>query len=250
MINYIWKKYMKFLFVLIIILMSVNCHALPENANDQDPYQSFNRVMFNINEHLDEYIFKPVATLYNKIMPKPLNKGIHNAFRNLDSVATICNDLLQVNFYQATSDLWRLAINSTLGIGGLFDVAERMQLKPNTNDFGLTLAYWGYVNSTYLVLPFWGPRTVRDTLSIPVDYYGFSLYPYIEPRDLRWGLYGLSVVDIRAQLLHYQPVMEEAALDKYAFIRNAYLQRRQYQIQQIRGQQPAHNEAKRASDVL
>jgi phospholipid-binding lipoprotein MlaA len=147
-------------------------------------------------------------------------------------VPTIANDLLQFNFYQMTSDLWRFGINSTIGIGGLFDVATRINLPYYSNDFGLTLASWGYRSSNYLVLPFFGPNTIRDSLSIPVDYYGFSIYPYISPTSVRYEVYGVGIVDRRANLLQYQPVFEEAAIDKYVFMRNAYLQRRNHQIKQ------------------
>jgi phospholipid-binding lipoprotein MlaA len=194
----------------------------------KDPYEGFNRVVYRFNDTLDRFVLKPIATGYNAIMPKPLNQGIHNVFLNLNNIPIIVNDFLQAEFYQATSDLWRLGINTTIGIGGLFDVASRMQLKQNTNDFGLTLAKWGYRNSNYLVLPFLGPSTVRDGIGIPVDYFAFSVYPYIHPDQTRYEIYALSVVDRRAQALQYQEIFEEAAYDKYVFIRNAYLQRRVY----------------------
>lgn len=196
-----------------------------------DPYERFNRGVFIFNDKIDTYVLKPIATLYNIIMPKPLNLGIHNIFNNINTIPTIINDLLQMHLYQAGSDLWRLAINTTLGIGGLFDVATRLGLEPNSNDFGLTLATWGYRNSNFLVIPFFGPSTIRDGIEIPVDYYAFSIYPYID-NAARYGIYGVSIIDRRAQLLKFQSVMEEVAIDKYSFQRNAYLQRRQYQIEQ------------------
>lgn len=197
----------------------------------KDPLEGFNRAMFTFNDTLDTYLLKPIATLYNKIMPVPLNKGIHNVFFNINTLPTIANDLLQAHFYQASIDTWRVGINTTIGIGGLFDMADRMQLKPYTNDFGLTLATWGYTDSTYLVLPFFGSNTIRDGVGLPVDYFVFSLYPYINPPSLRYQLYGLWVIDRRAQLLKFQDVMEEAAIDRYVFFRNAYMQRRNYQIE-------------------
>lgn len=210
-------------------------------VSDHDPYQGYNRFMFNINDHLDTAIFKPVARFYNAIMPKPLNEGIHNFFNNLGNLTNIPNDLLQANFFQATNDSWRLVINTTVGIGGLFDVAERMQLKPYQNDFGLTLAKWGFRNSNYLVLPILGPSTPRDLVGIPVDYYAFSIYPYIHPRSTRYELLALWMIDIRAQLLKKQDILDEVSLDKYTFVRNAYMQNRAYKIQQNddRGYHPA-----------
>jgi phospholipid-binding lipoprotein MlaA len=217
------------------IMLLFSCPALsqPDSVNSvADPYEPFNRAMYNFNDKLDRFILKPVATVYNKIIPKPLNKGIANFFNNIDTLTTIANDLLQLKFQQAVSDIWRIGINSTIGIAGFFDVATIMKLERHQEDFGLTLARWGYKDSTYLVLPFFGPSTIRDGISIPVDYFAFSVYPYIQPNSVRYGLYTLGVVSRRAQLLPYQQVFEEAALDKYVFMRDAYLQRRASQIKQ------------------
>jgi len=198
-----------------------------------DPFEPFNREMFRFNYHFDRAVLKPIAELYNKIMPKPLNLGIHNFFLNINQLPIIANDVLQLRPKQTMSDVTRFAINTTIGIGGLFDVASRMQLKQQSNDFGLTLARWGYKNSAYLVLPFFGAMTIRDGIGIPVDYYGFSIYPYIRDETVRDGLYLLSVIDKRVQLLNYQTVMEEAAVDQYVFVRDAYLQRREYLLKQL-----------------
>ena len=221
------KRFCLFLFTFLLLTFSSNFAAA---AND--PYERFNRAMFRFNDTLDAYALKPIATLYNAIMPKPLNAGVHNVFNNLGELPTIANDLLQFNFYQMSNDLWRLGINTTVGVGGLFDVGTRIGLPYYQNDFGLTLARWGYQQSNYLVLPFFRPNTIRDGLAIPIDYYGFSIYPYIQPDSLSNGIYGVGIVDRRAQLLKYESVFDEASLDKYAFVRDAYLQRRQYQIQQ------------------
>jgi len=201
----------------------------------KDPLEGFNRAMFTFNDKLDIYLFKPIATFYNTIMPKPLNQGIHNFFNNLGEVPTIVNDLLQFNFYQMTNDFWRLGINTTIGIGGLFDIATRMYLPYFQNDFGLTLAVWGYEDSSYLVLPFLGSNTIRDgVFGIPVDYFEFSVYPYVQPQSRRYQLLGLFFIDHRANLLQFEPVLEEAAIDKYVFMRNAYMQHRAFQIEQVK----------------
>lgn len=197
-----------------------------------DPLEHFNRSAFALNMKLDKYILKPLATLYNSIMPKPLNAGIRNFFNNLDTLPTIANDVLQFNFYQMANDAWRFTINSTIGVAGLFDVATQMDLPYYYTDFGITMAKWGWTNSTYLVLPVFGPNTFRDGIEIPVDYYAFSIYPRIHPRGTRYVLYGVGVINRRAQLLQYQSVFEEAAVDKYIFTRNAYLQRRAFQVEQ------------------
>lgn len=207
---------------------------IDSSVETADPYEKFNRTMFNFNESIDKGILKPVAKFYNLIMPRPLNEGVHNFFVNLDTVPTIVNDILQFNFHQMANDMWRFGINSTIGIGGLFDIATRIKLNSYRNDFGLTLARWGYQNSTYVVWPFWGPRTIRDTVSLPVDYFLFSLYPYIDPESVRYGIYALSIVDWRAQLLKHDDLMEAAAIDKYIFVRNAYMQFRKQEIESVK----------------
>lgn len=198
--------------------------------NPDDPYESFNRPMFTFNDYFDKIVLKPIATLYSKIVPKPLVKGISNVYSNIDTVPTVINDVLQINIYQASNDLWRLLINSTIGIGGLFDVATDMGLQRNAEDFGLTLARWGYEKSNYLVIPFLGPSTVRDTIAWPVNYQYMTIYPLIHRWKTRYAIYGLGVVSKRADYLRFQDVMQQAAIDKYVFVRDAYLQKRAYQI--------------------
>lgn len=205
---------------------------LTADADDQpDPLEGFNRAMFSFNDTLDTYFLKPVSEVYNKIMPAPMARSIYNIFNNLNGTTTIGNDLLQGNFYQATSDSWRFLINSTAGVAGIFDVANDIGLDANYEDFGLTLARWGYVNSTYVVLPFFGSSTIRDTIGLPVDYYAFSPYSRIDDARTRYTVYALNIVSKRADLLQYQNLYEQIAIDRYAFMKNAYLQKREAQIQ-------------------
>ncbi len=235
------KKILKMLGVLMISCMMSHVFAAePESPvadadinidTKADPYEPFNRVMYHFNDFLDKAVLKPVATFYNKIVPKPLNKGIKNFYNNIDTIPTVINDALQGNIYQTSSDAWRLILNSTVGIVGFFDVATEMGLDPNKEDFGLTLAQWGYTKSNYLVLPFFGPSTPRDAFGIPIDYYAFSIYPHIHPLRDRYALYGLGVVARRADLLSYENVMQQVAIDQYVFLRDAYMQRRAYLIQ-------------------
>lgn len=205
-----------------------------EAAFNKDPLEPFNRAMFVFNDNLDFYIIKPVAELYNVVVPKPLNQGVHNFFNNLGELPTIANDLLQFNLYQMVKDVCRFGINSTMGIGGLFDMATRMHLPYFQNDFGLTLARWGYKDSSYLVLPVLGSNTIRDGLGIPVDYFEFSVYPYLKPQHTRYQVLALFMVDHRANLLQFEPILEEAAIDRYIFMRNAYMQHRAFQIEQVK----------------
>lgn len=202
--------------------------TLPLSNND--PYESFNRPMFVFNDWVDKLILKPIASLYNTIVPKPLSKGLSNIFSNIDMIPTIINDVLQFNLYQATSDTWRFAINSTIGIAGFFDVASEIGLEPNKEDFGLTLAQWGWTQSNYLVLPILGPGTVRDQFAWPFNTY-MTIYPYIQNDNWRYGLYGTNIIVKRAELLRYDNVLQEAALDRYTFVRDAYFQRRAYLIE-------------------
>lgn len=186
--------------------------------------------MFQVNKFLDKWILVPIATLYDTALPKPVHKSVTNFFDNLDMIPTVINDLLQTNFYQAVSDTWRFGINTTVGVGGLFDVASLIGLEPNCEDLGLTFAQWGYTHSNYLVLPFWGPKTIRDALAMPVNYF-LTIYPYIHPTRDQYILYGIYVINTRADLLHYKGLMQEASLDDYVFMRDAYLQRRNHQIE-------------------
>ncbi len=196
------------------------------NRQVKDPYEKINRKIFNFNDTLDTYVLVPVSRFYNKIMPKPIARGVYNAFNNLNNFPTASNDLLQGNFYQATSDSWRFLVNTTAGFGGLFDVASNMGLETNTEDFGLTLARWGYTDSSYIVLPFFGPSTVRDTAGLPVDFEFFSFYNYVYDTRTRYTIYALNIVSKRSNLLQYQDLYNQIALDRYTFIRDAYLQQR------------------------
>ena len=165
----------------ILVLSSGTSQTFAANPND--PYEPFNRVMYKFNDTLDRFVSEgPVATLYNKIMPKPLATGLTNFYNNVDTIPTIINDILQGNYHQMASDTWRFAINTTIGIGGLVDVASRLGLDPHLEDFGLTLAHWGHKNSNYLVLPFVGPTTVRDGIALPINYYTMTPYPLIYPK--------------------------------------------------------------------
>ncbi len=204
-------------------------------GSTSDPYEPFNRSMYSLNQGIDKYALKPAATVYQTLLPDFLLKGISNFFSNLGQIPTIGNDLLQAEFYQATGDTWRLLINSTAGILGFFDIASSIGLPRHNQDFGLTLAKWGYQSSNYLVLPLLGPSTVRDAMGLPVDFNILSIYPYIYPSRDRYSLVGLNMVNQRARLLKFDDILQQAAFDEYTFVRNAYLQRRNYKIQKITG---------------
>lgn len=222
--------------IILLVGLAFLCMTCQLQAamNPKDPIEPFNRAMFSFNDFLDRLILKPVATVYNQIVPKPLAKGISNMFSNVDLIPTIINDLLQLNIYQAASDSWRFGINSTVGLLGFFDVACQIGLEPNSEDLGLTLAHWGYTRSTYIVLPFLGPTTFRDAIAWPVNYQYMTIYPYIQPTSVRYRIFALGLIVKRADLLRFESVMQQAAIDKYVFVRDAYMQRRNYLIERNR----------------
>lgn len=202
--------------------------ACSTGQNPIDPYEKVNRKIYAFNKAVDATMIKPPATFYNYAVCPQVKKGISNFFNNLGMLPTTANDALQGEFLQAYKSAWRFAINSTLGVAGVLDPASKMGLPHHTNDLGITLAKWGDKESPYMMLPLFGPSTFRDTAGWVFDGL-FSAYPYIEPETLSMGLATLRYIDIRAELLKNDDILKEA-LDEYAFVRDAYLQNRQYQI--------------------
>jgi len=198
-----------------------------ENLND--PYEGFNRSMFAVNEAIDKYAAKPVAQAYDNAVPLPLKASVGNFFGNVSDLWIGANSALQGKFGDAGVDIGRLLINSTVGIFGLFDVASELGLEKHEEDFGQTLAVWGVGSGGYLFWPVIGPRNVRDTAAFGVDSYIDPVWR-IHAVPVRNSMVALRFVDVRASLLPADKVVEEAALDKYAYIRDAYLQRRRNQI--------------------
>lgn len=194
-----------------------------------DPYEKYNRLIFKVNWQLDRFIFKPAAVFYKTLVPTVIRQGINRIFSNLDQIPTLFNHILQGRFHEATVDIWRFAVNSTLGLGGLIDIASYLNVPHYQQDFGLTLAHWGYRSSAYFILPLLGPKTVRDTLSWPIDYQT-SIYPYIPNETSRQALTIGHPIHERAQLLKLDASLQQLAVDPYLFQRNAYLQRRAAQI--------------------
>ncbi len=211
-------------------LLALACagHVLAEE-NPHDPYEGFNRSMFAVNEAIDRYAAKPVAQVYDAAVPLPVKAGFGNFFGNVGDLWIGVNSALQGKFSDAGVDIGRLLINTTVGIFGLFDVASELGLEKHEEDFGQTLAVWGVQDGGYLFWPFIGPRTVRDTAGFGVDSFVDPVWR-VHPVPLRNSLVPLRFVDVRASLLPADKIVEEAALDKYAYIRDAYLQRRRNQI--------------------
>jgi phospholipid-binding lipoprotein MlaA len=192
-----------------------------------DPLEGLNRTIFTVNDKLDQYALKPAAKGYVFITPQPVRDSVTNFFSNIGDVYIAANNLLQLKITDGVEDIMRIVINTVFGVGGLFDVATLARLPKHDNDLGLTLGHYGVPPGPYLVLPLFGPSTVRDAVGSLGHYYVNPL-SYIDAPGLTWALYGLNVINTRANLLGAGEVLEGAALDKYSFVRNAYLQRRQY----------------------
>jgi phospholipid-binding lipoprotein MlaA len=195
------------------------------SGHPKDPVEGFNRAVFAFNEGLDSVIFKPVAQGYEAVMPDPVRTGVTNFFGNIADLFVGVNNLLQGKPGQAASDLGRVLVNSTIGILGIFDVATSAGLEKHEEDFGQTFGRWGVGDGAYVVLPFFGPRTVRDTAGLVLDSMADPVSD-IDHVPTRNTLLALRIIDTRADLLPADKVIEEAALDKYSYIRDGYLQRR------------------------
>ena len=216
------KKYPLFLLLLVLIIVPSTY------ASDDDPLEPMNRAIFEFNEIVDDNVLKPIAKGYKYVTPDPVEVGISNFFSNLGEIGTITNDLLQLKFAQAGRDTMRFFLNSTLGIFGIFDVATPLGLSKNKEDFGQTLGFWGVPDGPYLVLPFLGPSSFRDGPSMMVDY---ELSPVEQlHHEERQVLQTLDIVDTRARLLRATKILDTAAKDKYIFIRESYLQKRESQV--------------------
>lgn len=197
-----------------------------------DPWEPMNRRIHAFNNVVDRTVARPVARAYVKVVPEPVRLGVGNFFDNLASPVTFLNQLLQGRPRDAVQTLGRFVVNTTLGIGGIFDPASDLKMKRRNEDFGQTLGIWGWRQSRYVELPFFGPRTVRDVFGLAGDM-PLSATRQVERDRYRFALQGAQLVDRRAALLAIDS-MRENAVDEYAMIRDAWMQRRQYQIESDR----------------
>lgn len=211
--------------ILMALAMSGLLAGCATSGNPKDPVEGFNRAMFAFNEGLDTAIIKPVAKGYEAVLPAPVRSGVTNFFGNIADFFIGVNNLLQGKPGDAASDLGRVLVNSTIGILGIFDVATGAGLEKHEEDFGQTFGRWGVGDGAYVVLPFFGPRTIRDTAGLVLDSMADPVAD-IDHVPTRNVLLALRIVDTRADLLPADKVIEEAALDKYSYIRDGYLQRR------------------------
>jgi phospholipid-binding lipoprotein MlaA len=191
-----------------------------------DPWENWNRKVFAFNEGLDEKVLKPVATGYAKVVPQLMRRGIDNFFNNAADAWSLVNNLLQGKGEPAFQDLVRVTTNSTFGFFGVLDWASEFGLEHHYEDFGQTLGRWGFGAGAYVVWPLLGPSTVRDSIALPADHWFASPALYIQNGRWQSGVTVLQIINTRANLLAASKLLDEIALDKYSFIRDAYLQRR------------------------
>ncbi len=201
-----------------LALALAGCASGPPN----DPLEPYNRGMATFNDNVDKAVLKPVATVYKTITPPMARTGVSNFFANLGDAWSFVNNVLQLHAEGALNSAVRFSVNTVLGIGGLFDVASEMGVDRRRQDFGLTLGRWGVPTGPYVVLPLLGSSTVRDTLALPVDWQG-NLLTGVDPVSSRNSLYALRLVNTRANLLRASEVLDTAALDKYTFTRDVFL---------------------------
>ena len=198
-------------------------------TDPRDPFEPFNRGVYNFNEGVDRAILQPVARGYRAVLPQFIRSSVSNFFSNINDIVVALNNLLQGKFVAAYTDIGRVAINSTIGLLGLFDVASDAGIEKHDEDFGQTLGRWGFADGPFIMLPLLGPSTGRDTVGRVGDYFSDPL-TYVDPTHNRYQLFGTRIVNRRAELLDASTVLQTAALDPYEFVRDAYLQRRRHLI--------------------
>lgn len=216
-------KNVAMMMAMITVILLSGC-ATGKSPND--PLEHYNRNAFKFNEKVDQVVYRPVSRAYNKL-PSVARKGISNFFNNLAEIPTTLNFVLQLDFPRAFLSGWRLLINTTAGIGGLFDPASAIGLQRYYTDLGITFARWGFRDAPYFVIPFLGPSNFRDAVAWPINIYYLSAWPYIKPPSLSIGLFTLDLLNFRASLLASENVAQKAALDPYVFMRDAYTQKRE-----------------------
>lgn len=216
---------------LLTLLVASGCATIPPELRDpRDPWEPFNRGVYRFNTDFDNAFLKPIAKGYQAVTPEPVDRGITNFFANIADIRSAVNNLLQFKLTRASSDVGRIAVNSTVGLLGFIDVASNIGIPSYKEDFGQTLGYWGYTPGPFVMLPLLGPSSARDTIGLAGD---IAVDPFfsVREREVLWGAAGLRVVDTRAGLLSAEAVFDEAAvMDPYSFLRDAYLQRRRYLV--------------------
>ena len=205
------------------------CATVPQDQRDpSDPFESVNRSIYRFNDRVDRAVLRPTARAYRTVLPQFVRTGVGNVFSNINDVKVALNNTLQGKFTTAYSDFGRVAINSTLGILGVFDIASEAGIEKHQEDFGQTLGWWGVPSGPFLMLPLFGPSSVRDGVGLAVDYLTDPLR-YVDPSSARYQLGATRLVNRRAELLDASSVLK-TTFDPYQFMREGYLQRRQNQV--------------------
>ena len=205
------------------------CATVP-NPSPDDPFEAWNRAMYDVHQVVDGKMIRPAVQAYADVTPRPIQQGIHNFFANFDDVVSVMNDFLQWKLDKAGNDMGRVMLNSFFGLGGIIDVAADLNIEKGNEDFGQTFGYRGIPQGPYLFIPVLGPTTVRDGTGLIVRAYASPLSYVIVDVPTRNILYGVGFVDLRAQYLEADRLVDQAAIDKYTFIRRSYLQRREYLV--------------------
>ncbi|MGR9108399.1 MAG: MlaA family lipoprotein [Gammaproteobacteria bacterium] len=221
------QKMARYFSVFAVLLWLSGCATTAKDP--RDPWEGWNRGVQSFNDTADDYVIRPVAEGYQWVTPSFVDQGVTNFFNNIGDIRVTVNDFLQFKFSQGSEDFTRFLINTTLGVGGLVDVGTMLEFERHDEDFGQTLGAWGVPPGPYLVLPFLGPSTPRETVGLVGDAATNPVF-YIDFPAVTWSLTALKYIDLRADLLSASRIVEEAALDRYEFFRNAYLQRREYLV--------------------
>jgi phospholipid-binding lipoprotein MlaA len=202
----------------------------PRQANPKDPWEGFNRSMFRLNDQIDQSVTRPLAQAYVDVTPSLVRKGVRNFFGNISDFWSAANSALQFKPLEATEGLMRVMINTTIGVYGLMDWATPMKLERHTEDFGQTLGVWGVPSGPYVVLPLLGPSTLRDSSALLALDVKATPIQRVRPSENKYELTALNLTDKRAKYLGLEQELEEAALDRYSFVRDVYLQKRRSDI--------------------
>ena len=221
---------MRLFAALLVAWLAAGCTTMTDRAEAYDPWEGMNRKTFAFNDAVDKAVLKPVAQGYEKVTPAFVREGVNNFFGNLDDIGTSLNNFLQGKAGQGLTDAGRVVVNSFLGVFGLWDVATPMGLEKHEEDFGQTLGAWGVAPGPYFVIPLLGPSTVRDAPARFADPQWFIWPRAVDNEALYWSIWGFDKVRQRANLLKAEAVLDEASLDRYSFVRDAWWQRRRNNV--------------------
>jgi phospholipid-binding lipoprotein MlaA len=221
-------RFPRLLGAIAMLALATGCATGPR-TNPADPLEPFNRGVSRFNDVVDDNVLVPVATAYRKVLPSPVRSGVNNFFSNLGEVWNFANNLAQLKAQDSAETFMRLNVNTFFGLGGILDVATELGIDRHSEDFGQTLGRWGVPSGPYLVLPLLGPSTVRDTAALPLDLQGDPV-SYVHDIPVRNSSRVLRVVDLRSNYLRASQLIGDAALDRYSFTRDAFLQRRRSEV--------------------